>query len=180
MHGLTPSEVGLLFGGVSTFALVFGQIAGGFLADWVGSRDIRGYMWIPAVTGVLGLPFGLVFVFTRSPVLAVASFGLLIFCMAPITMCATVMAQTLVSPRMRSMSSTILLLIGTIFGVGFAPLFVGASNDFLRSRLGGEAIRYSLAIVVCFLALSSISALLATRWLRSDYERLHGAGSGVA
>ncbi len=172
MHGLTPSEVGLLFGGVSTMALVFGQLAGGFLADRVGNRDIRGYMWIPAATGAFGIPFGLLFVFARSATLAMAGFGLLVFCMAPITMCATVMVQTLVSPRMRGLSSTVLLLIGTIFGVGFAPLFVGVSNDFLQSRLGEEAVRYSLAIVVCFLALSSASSLVATRWLRADYEGL--------
>lgn len=175
MHGLNATEVSLLFGGVSTMALVLGQLAGGVIADWIGKRDIRGYMWVSATMASLGIPFGLLFVFAQSYLLAMAGFGLLIFFMAPGTMFATVMAQTLVPPRMRAMSSTILVLVVMIFGVGFAPVFVGASNDFLQSRLGEGAIRYSLAIVVSFLALSSISALVATRWLRSDYERLHGA-----
>ncbi len=171
MHALSPGDVGLLFGAVSTVALISGQLAGGIVADWVGSRDVRGYMWVSAAAAGLGMPAGLLFVFAENPVLTMIGYGLLNFCVAPITMCATVMAQTLVAPRMRAMSSTILLLVATMFGAGFAPLFVGLSNDFFQRRLGAYSIRYSLAVVVCFLALSSVSALIATTRLRSDYSR---------
>ncbi|ATE64665.1 spinster family MFS transporter [Rhizorhabdus dicambivorans] len=179
VHGLSPSEVGLLFGGVTTIALVLGQLSGGMLADWMGSRDIRGYMRFSAAMAGIGIPAGLLFLFAANTGLAMVGFGLLSLAMAPITMCATVMAQSLVPPRMRATSSTALLLTATTFGVGFAPLFVGLSNDFLQPMLGGEAIRYSLAIVVGFLALSSISALIAAKWVCADYDRLQGETSAA-
>lgn len=172
VHALSPSEVGLLFGGVTTIALVLGQLSGGMLADWMGSRDIGGYMRFSAAMAAIAVPFGLMFLFATSTMLAMIGFGLLSLAMAPITMCATVMAQSLVPPRMRATSSTVLLLTATTFGVGFAPLFVGISNDLLQPRLGEGAIRYSLAIVVGFLALSSIAALVAAKRVGADYERL--------
>ena len=48
-------KVGFLLG----FAGIFGTVCAGYCADRLGRRDARWYMWIPALSGVLSIPFSI-------------------------------------------------------------------------------------------------------------------------
>lgn len=52
--------------------------------------------------------------------------------------------QTLVPPRMRAMSISIMYLFCNLIGMGLGPLAVGALSDALQPSLGDESLRYAL------------------------------------
>lgn len=174
IHGMTASAVGMIFGAVTLTALMGGQLVTGYLADLAGRRDIRAYLWFAAGGCLLAAPFGLVFAFASDTRLAIISYGLMSFLMAAHYMCATVVTQTLVPPRMRAMSATILTLTLSIAGMGIAPLLIGGLNDLLAARLGAEAIRYSLTAAISCLVLAGCAALAATSSVREDLAALNG------
>lgn len=172
VHGMSTATVGLIFGLISMASLIAGQFVVGIFADRAGQRDIRAYMWYAAAGCLLGAPFGLLFAFAAGTKLAIVGFGFMSFLMGSHYMCATVIAQTLVPPRMRAMSATILTLTLSISGMGVAPLLIGGLSDLLTPVYGMEAIRYSLTAASLCLALGGLSALAATRTLREDLALL--------
>ena len=55
--------------------------------------------------------------------------------------------QSLVSLRMRSVASALILLILNVIGLGLGPLITGTISDQLEPAYGQESMRYSLLIV---------------------------------
>lgn len=173
-HGLSSTVAGAVFGSMSIFASLVAEMLAGVVADFAGRRDLRAYLWIPAAGCALGIPCGLLFALAQDWRFAVLGFGLLSFFTVPNFMCCTVAVQTLVPPRMRAVAAVILLLATTIFGLGLAPLFIGAANDAMKPYFGHEAIRFSLVLNLISLLFCVVTALMAARYVRSDYARLRG------
>ena len=78
------------------------------------------------------------------------------------------MAQGVAKPHMRAMAAAIVIFMLSLVGAALGPLIVGILNDWLEPRLGAEAVRYSLLIVIVPHTLASIFNLLAARTLRED------------
>jgi MFS family permease len=55
--------------------------------------------------------------------------------------------QSLVSLRMRSVASAIVLLIINVIGLAFGPPVTGFISDLLQQPLGDDSMRYALLIV---------------------------------
>ena len=143
---------------VGPLAHAVGGLLGGLLTDRLGQRDARWYMWIPAASALLGLPFTVAFVLWPAggtfeilgqpfPIaLAVILPGSLVGAawLGP----TLAMAQTLARPHMRALASALTTGTYNLIGMGLGPLVVGLVSDGLEPRFGVEALRYGLLVVV--------------------------------
>ena len=149
-----------------------GSIFAGWLADRLGRRDPRWWMWMPAIAGIGPLPFTLLFLFHGDPVAAllIATPGLAIAAFYQGPSFATV--QNLAPPPMRAVASGIMLFITTMIGYALGPPAIGLLNDYVFAAHGDEAVRYSLAVVLSAAgAGGTICYVLAARSLREDLQR---------
>jgi MFS family permease len=172
VHQMPVTQIGYWFGGAVALSLVIGNIAGGWLADRLGERDLRRYLWIAGAGPLLSVMPGLIFIFSPSWQTAIAALFLMQLVLTTHIPTCYMLCQTLVRPRMRSLSSVVVGLASGVFGAGLAPLVIGATNDSLTPSLGDEAIRYALIAPVCFAILAAGAAMLGARYVRADYEKV--------
>jgi MFS family permease len=124
-----------------------GVYFGGLLADRLGRRDARWYMWVPALAALVAVPLMMLQYFTDSPALSLlAGFvpaALLSSFMAPLV--AT--GQSLVPANLRAFTSAVLVLVISIVGLGLGPLVTGMLSDHLVSAYGltHDSLRYAIA-----------------------------------
>ena len=150
-----------------------GSILAGALADRLGRRDTRWWMWVPALAGIGPLPFTLVFMLHGDPSFALwmATPGMAIAAFYQGPSFATV--QNLSLPAMRSVASGLMLFITSMIGMAFGSPTVGLLNDTVFAHHGDAAVRYSLAIVLTVAgAGGTLSYLFAARHLRADLARV--------
>lgn len=145
-HGMGTAEIGLWLGLIMGIPGGAGIFLGGWVADRLGARDPRWYLWSAGLAAVVALPFGAVTYLLSNPYWALAVFSI------PILLSnfwqATTFAQVqgLVRLRMRSVASAILLFIVNIIGLGAGPWAVGALSDALAPHFGADSLRWSLFV----------------------------------
>jgi hypothetical protein len=129
-------------------------------------------MWVPAMAGVLPLPFTLAFLFHGDPVMAlwISTPGMAIAAFYQGPSFATV--QNLSPAPMRAVASGLMLFITTMIGYALGPPTIGLLNDHVFAQHGDAAVRYSLGLVLAVAgAGGTLFYLLAARHLRSDLAR---------
>ena len=168
-HGFGVGEIGTWLALLGITGGVLGTYGGGWLADRLGVRDTRWYMWVPAIATLLGVPFGILFYLWPHPysALALAVPGAIL---GPMYLGPSfAMTQGLVKVRMRALASAVLLFILNLIGLGLGPFFVGFLSDRLIPIHEGDSLRYALLYVVALgNAWSAVHYLLAARTLRAD------------
>jgi len=170
-HGYSTGDMG-----TALFLLgipgIIGTFLGGYLADRLGLRDMRWYTWLPALAIICYVPFSVVSYLHTDPVIAL--WAMVVpnilggFFLGP----RFTVAQGLVGPRMRAMSSSILLFVLNLIGMGLGPQMVGVLSDVLNSStdLGDASLRWSLTLCLAMNAVSALLFFLASRTLRSDLD----------
>jgi predicted MFS family arabinose efflux permease len=168
VHGMGLEERASWLAGLALIGTV-GTFLGGALGDRLASRDLRWYMWVPALATLAGVPIALGFYLVDNAYLALA-IGVLGSIAGPMYLGPSfAMTQTLVRPHMRAVASAILLFMLNLIGLGIGPWFVGYVSDLLAPTYGVESIRYSLVIIVMIgNAWAVLHYLLAARTLRAD------------
>ena len=147
---------------------MLGSLLAGALADRLGRRDARFWLWVPALSVALSLPFLCAICLwpTGAGALALAvPSGILGGGWAPPVYAAV---QNLVPPHMRSVAASILILFITLLGMGAGPWAVGGLSDLLAPRFGHEGLRYALVAVLGTSAFGAAALALGTRSLRAD------------
>jgi predicted MFS family arabinose efflux permease len=146
-----------------------GNVAGGRLADHLGARDARWYLWLPGIATFAGVPAAAAFYLWPTPYGAVAIGCLPVILGAMYLGPTFALTQTMVRPRMRALASAILLFILSLIGLGGGPTFVGWLSDRLEPHYGALAIRYALLLTVAAGALwATLHYALGARTLRED------------
>jgi predicted MFS family arabinose efflux permease len=170
-HGMSTGVLGTwlaLIIGLGGAISVFG---GGLLADKLGPRDKRWYVWLPAIAGFICVPFMAFVYLVDSPTAALSIMiipGLLFQIYLGNTIATT---HGLVGLRMRAMSSAILFLIINIIGLGVGPFAVGLLSDYMQPSLGTESLRYAmLYLLPAVMFWSACHFYLASRTLRADLQ----------
>ena len=155
--------------GVGGAAGVFGS---GVVADRLGRRDVRWYMWMPAIACGIAIPFQF------GVYLATGAHVALVMAIVPAVLSNAYLGATiasvhnLVGLRMRALGSAILFFIINIVGLGAGPSSVGLLSDLLQPTYGTDSLRYALLILVpVALTWSGIHYLLAARYIREDLDR---------
>lgn len=172
IHDMPVDQIGLWFGGAVALSLVIGNIAGGWLADRFGERDLRRYLWIAGGGPALAFIPGLVFIFSPNWQVAIAAIFVLQLVLTTHIPTCYMLCQTLARPRMRALSSVIVGLASGVVGAGLSPLIIGMTNDVLTPSMGGEALRYALIAPVCCTLLAFGASLIGARYVREDYAAL--------
>ncbi len=169
VHEIPSGEVGTWLFAVGLTTGVAGTFLGGYLSDWIGKRDPRWYVWVPALATVVYIPFAFLFYLWPDGRQAFAFFVPAALLGSMYLGPSFALAQGLVKPRMRALASAILLFILNLIGLGLGPQLVGFLSDLLAPRYGVDSVRYALLyVVVIGAAWSTLHYALAARTLRED------------
>ena len=166
------ASLGLWLGLIYGFAGGFGFFMGGYIADHIGRDGHRKALSFVAVAMLVTLVFFVAVFLTTSPV-----WCLLLYILPAATAnvyLAPVLSQTqsLVSLRMRSVASSLVLLIINIIGLAMGPPVTGMISDALEPGYGPESMRYSLLLVsVVILPIAAWCYFQAGKSIDDDLQR---------
>lgn len=169
-HGMETGEIGTWLGLILGIPGGIGIAAGGWMADKLGARDTRWYLWVVTVALLLGVPFAFGVYLSDSALAA------LLFLIVPVALGnfyqATTFSQTqgLATLRMRAVAAAVLLFILNIIGLGAGPQAVGIVSDLLNPTYGQDSLRYSLLIFSFVNIWSAYHYYVAGKYLAEELE----------
>ena len=170
-HGLSLTEVGLVLAFVSGVCGAAGTFLGGYLADRLGAKDKRWYVWVPLLGGVVAF-FPYLFVLITDNTTA----AMIVLCFVNILStlylgpCLAI-SHSLVPPTMRALTSATLFFVLNIIGLGLGPFLTGLGSDLLQPAYGDQNLRYSMLITAQVGLLSLLCFYLASRCLLKDLQK---------
>jgi MFS family permease len=179
VHGMGYGEMGTWLGLISGVGGGLGAYLGGRLTDRFGASEPRYYLWIPAISSLLGLPFVYPFLLMDDP-----RVGMLLYLPAVVFGAAYLgptfaITQALVKLRMRAVSAAMLLFVINMIGLGAGPQVVGLLSDLLSARFGTDGLRYALMIVGVANLFAAVFYVLAARHLRDDLPGYEAGSTGL-
>lgn len=158
------TSFGLIFG----VAGVLGIIAGGYLGDRMGSRDVRWIVWIPAMGLAISCPTAVWAYLETSQ----SHCLLLLFvpkALGPLFLGTCYgLVHRMAGHDRRAMASALLLIAIQGVGSSIGPWITGQVSDTLAASLEAESLRYALVFVSLALVWSSIHFALAGIHLKND------------
>ncbi len=170
-HAMTAAQAGYW---ISFFSMVggVGTFAGGYLADRLSRtrNDRRWYLWVPGLATLLCVPFQFAAYLPDNRSLVLPMFGAMTFMSAVFFGPSFAMTQAISPLRMRSVATSLLLLLQTLIGQGIGPWIAGFVSDRLRPSMGGASLRYALVIVGIVNVWSALHYVLGARSLRADLD----------
>jgi predicted MFS family arabinose efflux permease len=166
-YHMGTGEVGNLTGFAEGVGGMIGTLGGGLLADRLGLRDMRWYLWMPAASASLLVLSMLVFLNTSHTLMFVFYF-ITIVCSASYMAPMVAITQSILPVHMRAQGTALLYLLLNLIGPGAGPLVAGILNDRLVGHYGAEAIRMSLTITLLGAVCGVVLVLHASRHLIAD------------
>jgi MFS family permease len=177
VYGMGSAQAGLTYFLISPLPSAVGTLGGAWLVDHLGRRDLRWYLWTPALGNALSVPLSLAFLlwpethavaglpvaFAFSVGMSIASAGAMPAILA--------MGQSLAPPRMRAFSAALWSMLFTFVGMGLGPLLVGDLTERLRPEHAEQAVRYALALASGVPLLATGLFAVAARTVARDVER---------
>jgi len=170
-HGMSPGEVGTALGLIIGIAGGAGTFLGGYMADRLGLKDVRWYMWIPAYGFLIAVPTSLGIYYFENIYLILALYVIPAFTSNLYTGPTFGMTQSLAPLAMRASASALLLFIINIIGLVLGPTTVGWLSDTFRESFSMDdslSLRWALAVCSLVYLLSFIHYWLAARHLKTD------------
>ena len=170
-HSLTATEAGAW---ISLFSAVgaAGTLVGGYLADRLSksTSDRRWYLWVPGIATFLCVPFQFFAYLSPEMSLVLPTFAAMTFMAAVFFGPSFAMTQAISPLRMRSVATSLLLLVQTLIGQGIGPWLAGFISDTLAPSMGRGSLRYSLVIVGLVNIWAAAHYFIGARSLRADLE----------
>ena len=168
-HGMSTGELGTWLAMIMGFGGAVGVFAGGVIAERLARKDVRWYMWLPALTGLICVPFMV------ANYMVAGAYTALIVSIIPGVLFNVYLGNTLamthglVGLRMRALASAILFFILNLIGLGLGPWVIGLLSDLLAPTLGQESLRHAmLYLLPAMMTWSVIHFYLASRTLKED------------
>jgi predicted MFS family arabinose efflux permease len=170
-HGLEMAEVGIvlaIFGGGGG---MLGTFLGGFLADRLGVREKRWYLWVPAISGALALPLGFPYLLLDDTAVVIGFLFVVTIMINTYLGPSLAISHALVPPAMRALTSAILFFVLNVIGLGLGPLTTGLLSDFYAPHFGADSLRYAMLTVGVLGSPAVLLYFLAARHLPADLAR---------
>jgi len=167
LYHMGSTAAGAWTGSVEGVGGIVGTLGGGILADRLGRRDERWYLWIPALTAGAMVPSMYLFLHSSSTLMFVFYFVTVVFAgayMAPLI----AITQRLMPVRLRAQATALVYLLLNLIGPGAGPLLAGLLNDALGREYGGEAVRMSLTLTLSGAVIGVALILYAARLLPDE------------
>ncbi len=167
-YHMTSGEVGTVLAIILGIGGVIGTAAGGYLADHLAKRNVRWQLWIPALGGLIAVPFSFGIYLSGTSFETLAWFAIPIIFANLYHGPVFAMAQALAPLKMRAMAAAILLFMSSFIGMGIGPQLVGILSDLLHPLYGADSLRYALLCVSMAHLWSAAHFWLASKTLRED------------
>lgn len=178
IHGMSTAEAGLWLGIATILGTGGGNLLAGFLADRLGSRDVRWYAGVAGLGVLASAPFGIAFALAGNGEMAIFCY-ILAQLLKSLWLAPTYgMALNLAPPGMRAMTSAILTAVVNL-GLGLGPLAIGMMNDAFSRSMGEAGIRYSLMISMGGLVVAGIAALCLARRYKIDLAAVTSPSTSI-
>ncbi len=169
-HHMSLAQVGVTLAIVSGVFGMLGTFLGGFLGDRYARNDVRWYLWIPALGGLIAFPASLYVLLSDNTALALGvQAGVTLLATLYLGPCIT-MSHLLVPASMRALTSAVLLFILNIIGLGLGPFVTGLLSDALQAVYGNNGLRYAMVTTACVGLLGIVSLYLGGRRLPQDVK----------
>ena len=169
-HGLEVGEVGVLLAVFGGGGGIIGTLLGGKLADHLGTKDARWYMWVPAIAGTLALPLTFPYLLLDNTTVVMGLLFVVTILINTYLGPCIAMAHALVPPAMRSLTSAILFFVLNLIGLGMGPLTAGMLSDYFGQTYGDDGLRYAMLIVGMVASVGVVMFFMAARTIRADLE----------
>jgi MFS family permease len=166
-YGLGTDTVGLVMGvlggGATAITIVFTGWLSDRLLKWGPSAPI---IMVAGLTLLLGILLPVCFLAPNFTIFVIA-FTLCYALGATYSAPCIAAVQEAAPSDLQAMSSAILLMLGTLAGLGLGPLIIGIVSDLLRPAYGDESLRYALLILAPLAGVASLvyfySAFMTSR-----------------
>ena len=170
-HDMSTGELGTWLALIMGVGGAIGVFWGSYIAERLAKFDVRWYMWMPTITGMICVPFMI------ATYVVEGAYTALIISIVPGVLFnvylgnSLAMTHALVGLRMRAVASAILFFLINLIGMGLGPWGVGLLSDMLSAELGSESLRYAmLYLLPAAMGWSAVHFLLASRTLQKDLE----------
>ena len=172
LHDMSLSEIGFTLALVSGVAGAVGTFMGGVVADKLGAKDKRWYLWTPVWGAIIALPLGIYVLLTfNTQSLIIALVLSTVTSTLYLGPCIAI-SHALVPPHMRAMTSAVLFFILNMIGLGLGPLLTGLLSDWFTSQHGVVGLRYAMLSSYILGSTAIILFFLAGRHLLNDLAQL--------
>ena len=170
-HDMSTGELGTWLALIMGVGGAIGVFWGSYIAERLAKFDVRWYMWMPTITGMICVPFMI------ATYMVEGAYTALIVSIVPGILFnvylgnSLAMTHALVGLRMRAVASAILFFLINLIGMGLGPWGVGLLSDMLSEELGNESLRYAmLYLLPAAMGWSAVHFLMASRTLKKDLE----------
>jgi MFS family permease len=170
-HGLTLVDLSLFLALIFGLATGIGTLASGWLADRLSKKDPR---WMPRIVSVailIALPFAAATYLVQDSAIVYALIGIPAFAGAFYLPPTFAMTQGLVTVRMRTVASALLLFIVNLVGMGIGPALAGYLSDLWTPAYGKDALAYALLAILAFNAWAALHYWLAGITYERDFKK---------
>ena len=168
-HQMPTGELGTWLALIIGLGGAIGVFGSGVLADNLGKKDKRWYMWVPVYAAAISVPFQIATYWVDGPYAA-------LMCMTiPSILANAYLGATIASVhgmvglRMRAVSSALLFFILNIIGLGMGPTTVGLVSDSLVDQHDVDSLRYAMMYIIpTSMFISGALYMMASRYIRED------------
>jgi len=158
------------FGIINGTAYALGVWLGGVIADKWGKKDRRGYALLPTYAMLIGVPCFVASLYVGNAWLSIGLLTVLLFTSGMYLGPCFAIAQTLAPVNARAMSTALFFFVLNIIALGGGPTIVGLlSNHFTGEMGSGEALRFSLALLVIPYVLSILTFYWSSKRITADW-----------
>jgi MFS family permease len=168
--GMSPGELGPIYGLLTGVPAIIGMLVGGVLMDrWI-RRDRRALVWIQILTFSTAIPTSLVIFL--SPSLKLAFAAVLINSLMTSIYVGPMYAliQGLAGAKIRATAAAVFMVVVNLIALSLGPLAAGFVSDKLKAIAGADSLRWSLCTMLVTYLLSLFFYLLAVRTVRADLD----------
>ena len=171
-HQMPTGELGTWLALIIGVGGAIGVFSSGVLADKLGKRDKRWYMWVAVCACVISIPFQISMFLVDSPYTA------LLLLIVPAILSNAYLGATIacvhsmVGLKMRAVSSALLFFILNMIGLGLGPTSIGLLSDVLADQHGVDSLGYAMMYIIpTAMFISGLFYAFASRYIRDDLAK---------
>lgn len=167
--GVDIGFIGISYGGTAAASSIVGTLSAAFLVDRLAKRDRAWMLRLPGIACLVAVPFVVASILAPSYKVCLLFFfiGNSFVSMAIPALFASIYG--IIHNSQRSMAIAVFGLAANLLGLGLGPVLIGAISDAITPMFGVEALRYTLAGSVLFLAWAATHILIGSRTIKQDY-----------
>ncbi|MGA9574608.1 MAG: MFS transporter, partial [Lysobacterales bacterium] len=171
-YDISIGELGTWMALAAGFGGGAGSYFGGWIADRMGARDARWYLWMPAILVAIVVPTLYVIISVKAIYLGLVLTAPFNFLTAAYLGSVLAVSHSLVGQRMRALTSAILFFAINLIGMGLGPLSIGLLSDYLAAKgvvasLGNAMLVIGLGAVL----VTCLNYVFAAKTVRADIAK---------